>query len=329
MTPIRPRGQMETITIMNVEKAARDEFAADQNRAKAETVWRQAWWSTTLALAEVPGSNKKAIGEAFSTAERILGQTRNWINRRRATGLLFASLERSEIATLPPRLAVAYAESKSDPYLAVAVLKSAESREVSLRDFAAELGTQPKSWQREGERPAVPAQVRAMSTEQRAELTRELLSDPETVDAALNRQDLHAPGSPTVRIYGNIFRARQEAERQRTAERQAWLAEHPDLDDANKQVGQAGAMLDLSSALSRYVGETRRFASDVAALLPQVKPYGGAGHPLSLAGAVSDAHEGHDQAGSTLAALDTYIRGGSSLDNELAKILGGDPHGER
>jgi hypothetical protein len=322
---------METITIMimNVEKAARAERAAEQNRAKAETVWRQAWWATTLALAEPPHSNKKAIGEAFSAAELILGQTRDYISKRRATGQVFAAFEGVEISTLPPRLSIAYAQAQGDPARAITVLKSAEARELSLRDFAAELGRQPQSWLREGERPEVPEQVRNMTVEQRAELTRELLSDPETVDAALNRPDIHAPGSPTVRIYGNITRARAEAEKQRAADRQEWLEQNPDLDEANKRTGQAGAMLDLSSAVSRYTGETRRFASDVAALLPQVTPYSGAAHAMSFGAAVADANEGHDQAGSTLAALVTYIRGGSSLDNELAKILGGDTRGER
>ena len=292
----------ETITIMNIEQAARAEFAAEQNRARAETVWRQAWWATTMALAAPPHADKKAIGRTFTAAELVLGQTRAWLSKRRAVGQLFIAFEREEISTLPPRLAISYLEANGDPARAIAVLKSAEARELSLRDFAAEMGRQPQSWLRENERPTLPEQIRGLSTEQRAELARALFSDPDTVNAALNRPDIHAPGSGTLRIYSNISRARAEAERQRAADKQF-----------RQGGGETDALTSLAVAISRYAGEGRRLVSDVAALLPQVRP----DEAVNLAGAVADAHESHDQAGSTLTALSAR-----SLDNELAKILG-------
>src|SRR5258708_21420897 len=135
----------------DIEQAALAEKTAEQKRAQADNAWRQAWWRTTLALAEPPDSDRKAIITTYDIAEHILGQNRSYLSERRRLGSIVVVLEHDEISTLPPRLALEYMKSNADPARAVAVLKNAESRELSLRDFAAELGTQPQSWLREDE----------------------------------------------------------------------------------------------------------------------------------------------------------------------------------
>lgn len=164
-----------------IEQAARREQAAERNRAQAEAAWRQAWWQTTLTLGEVAESDRAGVTAVLDTAQAILGQSRGWLSNRRMTGRLFATLPPGYVHQLPPRLAIAYCQAHGDPVNAVAALRDAEQRGLSLRDFSAELGTQPKSWLREGEqhqRPVTVEQLRAQPAAMQAALIRQALDDP-------------------------------------------------------------------------------------------------------------------------------------------------------
>lgn len=164
-----------------IETAARREQAAERNRAHAEAAWRQAWWATTLALGAAPEGDRQAVTAALDTAERILGQSRHWLSSRRRAGQMLAGQPAAAVSQLPPRLAVAYREAGGEPGRAVAVLQDAEARKLSLRDFAAELGTQPQSWLRENEqhqRPVTIGQLAARPPAEQAALIRQALLDP-------------------------------------------------------------------------------------------------------------------------------------------------------
>ena len=165
---------------MNIEQAALAERSAEQNRAAAEAGWRQSWWETTRALAEPAEGDKTKIGFVLSTAERILGHSRSYLSWRRRLGRCFITLESDEIQKLPPRLALAYLDANGDPAKAVAVLQDAEARDLSLRDFAVELGTQPTSWLREGERRALPT-----SHEDKVAAAKAALADPKVAETVL------------------------------------------------------------------------------------------------------------------------------------------------
>lgn len=174
-----------------IEQAARREQAAERNRVEAETVWRQAWWSTTLALGTPAESDRQAVTTALDTAQRILGQSRSWLSSRRKLGRLLTGLPAGQVHALPPRLAIAFSDAHGDPLNAIQVLRDAETRGLSLRDFAQELGTQPKSWLREGEqsqRPLSVEQLRARPADEQAVLIRAALEDP-----AVARQVFTAP----------------------------------------------------------------------------------------------------------------------------------------
>jgi transposase-like protein len=182
--------------MIRIEQAALHEKAAEQDRAQAETAWRQAWWQTTLALGEPADSDRKSVSAAYDIAERILGQSRTWLATRRMTGKALKDLVlEDKIFSLPTRLAVQYVQSKADPAQAVAVLQDAEARELSLRDFAAELGTQPQSWLREDEqhqRPVTPEQMQARPVTEQARVIQRALGNPEVARAVFRDQDCKA-----------------------------------------------------------------------------------------------------------------------------------------
>jgi hypothetical protein len=182
-----------------IEQAARREQAAERNRAQAEAAWRQAWWQTTLTLGEVAESDRAEVTAVLDTAQAILGQSRGWLSNRRMTGRLFATLPPGFVHQLPPRLAVAYCQSHGDPSQAVTALRDAEARGLSLRDFAAELGTQPKSWLREGEqhqRPVTVEQLRAQPAAAQAALIRQALDDPAVASRVFTAPRPALPASP-------------------------------------------------------------------------------------------------------------------------------------
>lgn len=175
-------------TINKVRELASREHLAEGIRNRAEASWRIAWWDTTLALAaveSVPGGDG-AVGEALAAAADVLGQSRRWMGARRFTGLrvdLALTLkEQSKIKTVPPRLAVEYARSNQViDEAAVDALLAAERDGVSIRDLAREQGTQPTSWQREGERT-----VPEPTPERRQEIAREEIArDPGIVKGVL------------------------------------------------------------------------------------------------------------------------------------------------
>jgi hypothetical protein len=154
---------------------------------------------------------------------------------------------------------------------------------------------------------------------QKAEIARELLTDPEVADAAFNRTDHQEKGSATQTALGNISQARIRGEQRRAQERIDAMP--PAARDTNQKIGQSGAKIDLEDAVTRYRGEARRFTETVAAALPKAGTYGGYAGPLSLAENVTRARDIHQQAGNTLDALDSYVSG-NSLEAELSKIMG-------
>jgi len=178
-----------------IERAAAAERAAEQTRTNAETAWRAAWWGTTVALASVPEADKPAVTAAYDAAEQILGQSRSNLAARRRTGLKLSDLGLEAKIILPPRLTMEYVKANGDPGKAAQVLADAEARDVSLRDFAAELGTQSPAWQREGERTP-DSVVGNWTPEQRAEALNKLLADENALEAAglVREEDLAAVG---------------------------------------------------------------------------------------------------------------------------------------
>lgn len=170
----------------DLERAAQAEVAAERNRKQAEEAWRRAWWETTMALAEP--ERRPEITAALNLAETILGQSRDHLGARRETGRKLAGLEPLGISKLPPRLAIEYVKAGGSASEAIKTLQDAERRELSLRDFAAELGTQGVAWQREGERePQAPPSYQSLPPAQRVQWARDLVrEDPEARQAAID-----------------------------------------------------------------------------------------------------------------------------------------------
>lgn len=165
-------------TINKVRELAESEHMAETIRDRADANWRAAWWSLTLALADVVGGDGQ-VKAAFAAAAKELGQSVDWLQRRRSTGqrVDLAELEYSKIRTLPPRLTVQWV-GVIDGDAADALL-AAERDGVSLRDLARQQGTQPVSWQREAERAGpTPAQRQEIARE-------EIARDPEIIKSVL------------------------------------------------------------------------------------------------------------------------------------------------
>jgi hypothetical protein len=168
-------------TINKVRELAESEHMAETIRDRADANWRAAWWSLTLALADVVGGDGQ-VKAAFAAAAKELGQSVDWLQRRRSTGqrVDLAELEYSKIRTLPPRLTVQWV-GVIDGDAADALL-AAEQDGVSLRDLARQQGTQPVSWQREAERAGpTPAQRQEIARE-------EIVRDPEIIKSVLRDQ---------------------------------------------------------------------------------------------------------------------------------------------
>lgn len=139
----------------SITQAALAERNAEHSRNDALMAWRAAWWETTTVLAAVPDEGARA---AIRQAETILGHTGRYLNQRRTLGQRLAGYDLAEVSGLPPRLALLYImQVKADPARIREVLADAQERNLSLRDLARELGKQPDSWKRQGEREAAPA----------------------------------------------------------------------------------------------------------------------------------------------------------------------------
>jgi len=133
-----------------ITQAALAERNAEHTRNEALMTWRAAWWETTMVLAAVPNEHSRA---AIHQAEVILGHSRRYLTQRRLLGQRLARYALTEVAGLPPRLALLYIlQVHADPGRIHEVLKDAQERNLSLRDLARELGSQPDSWKRQAER---------------------------------------------------------------------------------------------------------------------------------------------------------------------------------
>ncbi len=133
-----------------ITQAALAERNAEHSMKKSQAEWRAAWWDTTMVLSSVPNEGARA---AVSQAETILGHSRKYLGDRRRLGQALARYSLADVRDLPPRLALLYIlQVKADPALIRGVLEDAQKRNLSLRDLAKELGSQPDSWKRQGER---------------------------------------------------------------------------------------------------------------------------------------------------------------------------------
>ena len=133
-----------------ITEAALAERNAEHTRNEALMTWRAAWWETTMVLSAVPNENARA---AIRQAESILGHSGRYLSQRRALGQRLARYSLADVSGLPPRLALFYITTvKADPGRIHEVLEDAQKRNLSLRDLARELGKQPDSWKRQGER---------------------------------------------------------------------------------------------------------------------------------------------------------------------------------
>ena len=133
-----------------ITQAALAERNAEHTRNQALEAWRAAWWETTMVLSAVPNESARA---AIHQAEVILGHSRRYLGQRRLLGQRLARYSLTDVSGLPPRLAMLYILSvKADPGRIHEVLEDAQKRNLSLRDLARELGSQPDSWKRQDER---------------------------------------------------------------------------------------------------------------------------------------------------------------------------------
>jgi len=141
-----------------INEAALAERQAELSRNQALMTWRAAWWETTMVLAAAMDGPEAA--ETIRRAGVILGHSRRYLGQRRALGLRLARYSLTEVSGLPPRLALFYITTvKADPGRIHEVLEDAQKRNLSLRDLARELGKQPDSWKRQGEREQARAAV--------------------------------------------------------------------------------------------------------------------------------------------------------------------------
>ena len=135
-----------------ITEAARAERNAEHSRNEALAQWRAAWWETTMVLAAIPNEGSRA---AIRQAETILGHSPKYLGDRRRLGQHLAGYALTDVRDLPPRLALEYVlRIKADPAEIRRVLEDVQGRGLSLRDMARELGSQPDSWKRQGEREA-------------------------------------------------------------------------------------------------------------------------------------------------------------------------------
>jgi hypothetical protein len=218
-----------------------------------------------------------------------------------------------------------YARAGGDTSGAVAYLTDAEAKGVSLRDLAAELGTQPKSWQRADEQSftedEVAAAVAKLPPAARAEIAASALADPEVADAAFNRTQQDEVSRTAL---GNVAQAHHQGEQRRLEEKVAALP--PAARETDEQFGRVGARLDLDEATLAYKAACTTFTEKVSAALSQAGAYSGGDGPMTYARLVTQAASAHETAGRVLEILGEYVTSdqpGSSLDDEIADLLGG------
>jgi hypothetical protein len=134
-----------------IVEVAHAERQAKRSLDEAAAAWRSAWWRTTFALAEP--TTPETAQQVLAAAGHVLGHSTRYLGQRRQLGIRLGRYPLTDIEDLPPRHAMVYIVSaKADPARIREVLTDAQARELSIRDFARELGAQPASWQREDER---------------------------------------------------------------------------------------------------------------------------------------------------------------------------------
>jgi hypothetical protein len=155
-----------------VRKAAKAEAASERTREQAEAEWRKAWWATTFALAEPTA--KSDITVAYDEARKVLGQGRDYLTKRRRTGLAFRAVGRSE---LHPQMALEWARAHSGEVAddaVVADIEKADADGVGKREYAARFGRT----------------FEAKSTPTPAEIVEAVRDNPDVVRALARHDDI-------------------------------------------------------------------------------------------------------------------------------------------
>lgn len=240
-SPSGDPGERRGVLVRDVMALAADEAAAASRRTVAEAAWRQAWWETTEALADMTDVEWRT--RATRLAE-VLGCSTSWLGSRRRTGEFLAEDVRDTdtLRRTPPRLAMEWttrAKRRLDAD-GCGYLIDWEAEDKSLRALAGELGTAGRSWaskeeldRREAERPPVTppsiAQIRAA------------LADPEIAREAV----AHGPTAAAIQ------RAHDEHARSVTADRR--FTPLPTNVTQTDRIGNIGAQFSLAEVALGYV----------------------------------------------------------------------------
>jgi hypothetical protein len=286
-------------TLDRIGVAARKELQAAWSKEEAESAWRSAWWETTLALAEP--ERRPDIAAALDEAGRILKQARDYLHKRRQVGRTFLEVNLQETRTLPPTLSMEYALAGGSPEDALATIRSAEQRKLSMREFIAELQHRPvpQGAGHEAGPDMVAEAVAGLSPERKAEVVAGALEDEEVADRVVRDRQARA----------SLAKAETKAERERegTARERYSLAE-PRSD-------QIGANADLQYALTK----ARSAFEDAAEAADKLAAYGWPDNSREQGAALVQRALAAGEA--VKAKLE-----GRDLDEELAALL--DSNGE-
>jgi hypothetical protein len=165
-----------------VRSAVTAEKAAENMREQGERHWRESWWATTDALANVPSTPRDGLSAAIALVVETLGyKSPSYAKRRRICGQRFSTLEGAERAKLLPRFAIAASDAGTDPETAAGLILQAEHEGASLREFNAALTG--RSWTNAPEN-MTPAERITVARRELQQRPHEVLADDATRESA-------------------------------------------------------------------------------------------------------------------------------------------------
>lgn len=175
-----------SVSLKFLRECAEVEKSAEASRDRADMKWRKAWWITTMALAEVPATPKEGVTKALDTVAAITGQSRKHLTGRRRTGHFFSTLERTEVESLPPRLAMKVTEKTptDSPEVVAAKLRQYEDDGTSLREAAEEMTGKPWTATPENLTASQKDSIVRERVKESPAVLEAILKDPETAHAA-------------------------------------------------------------------------------------------------------------------------------------------------
>lgn len=152
--------------------------------------------------------------------------------------------------------------------------------------------------------------LKEMPVEERGALVREALADLDTARAVVDTPDRRHPKSGASTAVGNLAHASHEAA-------VAWheqraTTQSPAERDMNRQMSEASVLLELHGICIRFVDGITRYLPRAPRPMPE-----GERNIIGLQGS-------RDRVTEALAALTAYVDGGDNLEQELARILGGE-----